>query len=541
MSTVRRVLERSTAAPRTSRGGRRGGLPPQAASLAPRTAGLAPQAGLSAFRVVLLIAGLCAAWTANTQTRPIVIGSKTFTESYLLAEMMAQVLEDRGFEVQRRTGLGGTLVAFQALQSGEIDAYPEYTGTLAQAILEVEGELDEADLNARLAPLGAELLPRLGFNNTYAIAVTGETASRFGLRRISDLVSNPNLRFGFSHEFHDRADGWPGLQQRYGLPQTSSGIDHGLAYLALLEGNIDVTDAYSTDGDLLRYDLTVLEDDLGFFPDYLAAPLVRVDLEADVKAALSLLTDRLDDETMRALNAEVAVEERTFAQVAQSFLLAQALVSATGNQAPTLWDRLVRNTLTHLKLTAIAVLAACVVGVGLALLVYRSPARSAGVLYVAGLLQTIPSIALLALMIPLAGVGQVPAIIALFLYSLLPIARNTITALITIDPLLRRVTLALGLSEWEQLRHVYVPLALPHMLAGVRIAAVVSIGTATLAAFIGAGGLGEPIVTGLALNDTGLILQGAIPAALLALGAELFFEVVERSLVPRHLVTQHGA
>ena len=488
---------------------------------------------------MLFIAAMCASWAANAQTRPIVIGSKTFTESYLLAEMMAQVLEDRGFEVRRRTGLGGTLVAFQALESGDIDAYPEYTGTLAQAVLEVDGELDEAELNARLAPLGAELLPRLGFNNTYAIAVTGETASRFGLQRISDLASLPQLRFGFSHEFRDRADGWPGLQQRYGLPQTSSGIEHGLAYLALLEGNIDVTDAYSTDGDLLRYELRVLEDDLGFFPAYLAAPLVRASLAPDVKEALSALTNRLDDETMRALNAEVVVEERTFVQVARSFLLAQGLVSAVETQPPTMWETLGRNTLTHLKLTAIAVLAACVVGVGLALLVYRSPAFSAGVLYVAGLLQTIPSIALLALMIPLAGVGQVPAIIALFLYSLLPIARNTITALTTIDPLLRRVTQALGLSELEQLRHVYVPLALPHMLAGVRIAAVVSIGTATLAAFIGAGGLGEPIVTGLALNDTELILQGAIPAALLALGVELIFEVLERQLVPGHLVARN--
>ena len=521
MSTHLRSAERSVAAPGTCRSGSR--------------------AAVSAFRCVLLIAGLCAAWAAGAQTRPIVIGSKTFTEGYLLAEMMAQVLEDRGFEVQRRTGLGGTLVAFQALQSGEIDAYPEYSGTLGQAILEVEGELDEAELNARLTPLGAELLPRLGFNNTYAIAVTGETASRFGLERISDLAPLPQLRFGFSHEFRDRADGWPGLQQRYGLPQTTSGIDHGLAYLALLQGDIDVTDAYSTDGDLLRYDLKVLEDDLGFFPDYLAAPLVRADLDAGVKAALSALTGYLDDETMRALNAEVVVEERTFVQVARSFLLAQGLVTSVATRAPTLRDTLARNTLTHLKLTAIAVLAACVVGVGVALAVYRSPALSAGVLYVAGLLQTIPSIALLALMIPLAGVGQVPAIVALFLYSLLPIARNTITALITIDPLLRRVTQALGLSELEQLRHVYVPLALPHMLAGVRIAAVVSIGTATLAAFIGAGGLGEPIVTGLALNDTGLILQGAIPAALLALSAELMFEGLERWLVPRHLVARRVA
>ena len=191
----------------------------------------------------------------------------------------------------------------------------------------------------------------------------------------------------------------------------------------------------------------------------------------------------------------------------------------------------------HLKLTGIALLAACLVGLSLALVVYRSSPLSAAVLYTAGLLQTIPSIALLALMIPIAGVGQKPAIIALFLYSLLPIARNSITALVTIDPLLRRVATALGLTQVQQLRHIYLPLALPHVLAGVRIAAVVSIGTATLAAFIGAGGLGEPIVTGLALNNTGLILQGAIPAALLALCTELMFEALERWLVPRHLTS----
>ena len=240
---------------------------------------------------------------------------------------------------------------------------------------------------------------------------------------------------------------------------------------------------------------------------------------------------------MRSLNAEVVVEEKTFAEVASAFLLAQGLITSVRAETQSLWPTLGRNTLVHLKLTGIAVLLACIAGLGLALAVYRSPSLSTGVLYVAGLLQTIPSIALLALLIPIAGVGQVPAIIALFLYSLLPIARNAITALLTIDPLLRRVAVALGLTEMQQLRHVYVPLALPHVLAGVRIAAVVSIGTATLAAFIGAGGLGEPIVTGLALNDTGLILQGAIPAALLALCAEFFFEGLERWLIPRHLLS----
>ena len=471
------------------------------------------------------------------QTRPVVIGSKTFTESYLLAEMMAQLLESRRIPVERRTGLGGTLVAFQALLSGEIDAYAEYSGTISQVILNMDSDSTEGELAAALAPLGVDLLPRLGFNNTYALTVTRETAAQYALGSISDLTDHPELRFGLSHEFRDRPDGWPGLKQAYDLPQDSSGIEHGLAYQALLESEIDVTDAYSTDGDLLRYDLVVLEDNLEFFPSYLAVLVARTDLDTDAKAALSVLADRLDDATMRSLNAEVVIEERTFAEVAGAFLLGQGLITSVQAETQSLWPTLGRNTLVHLKLTGIAVLLACIAGLGLALTVYRSPSLSAAVLYVAGLLQTIPSIALLALLIPIAGVGQVPAIIALFLYSLLPIARNAITALLTIDPLLRRVAVALGLTEIQQLRHVYVPLALPHVLTGVRIAAVVSIGTATLAAFIGAGGLGEPIVTGLALNDTGLILQGAIPAALLAVCAELFFEGLERWLIPRHLLS----
>jgi len=475
------------------------------------------------------------------QPAPVVIGSKNFTEGYLLAEIMAQLLESRGFPVERRFGFGGTLVAFEALRVGEIDAYAEYTGTISQAILGAETFQNGDEIAAALEEFDLELLPALGFNNTYAIAVTESSAEQFALSRISDLRSHPELRFGLSHEFRDRPDGWRGLKTSYLLPQDSLGLEHGLAYQALLEDEIDVTDAYSTDGDLLRYRLVVLEDDLGFFPSYHALPLIRRDLDREAKATLSELADRLDDNTMRALNALVVVEEQSFAEVASSFLFAQGLIAAAEERSNDIWSRLVRNTLIHLKLTGIALLAACLVGLSLALSVYRSRAMSSTVLYVAGLLQTIPSIALLALMIPIAGVGQLPAIIALFLYSLLPISRNAITALITIDPLLRRVATALGLSHREQLTQIYIPLALPHILAGIRIAAVVSIGTATLAAFIGAGGLGEPIVTGLALNDTNLILQGAVPAALLALITELVFEMLERWLVPRHLLSGQTA
>lgn len=467
----------------------------------------------------------------------LVVGSKNFTESYLLAEVISRLLESKGHLVERRYGLGGTLICYEALKNGEIDVYVEYTGTLSQAILSLNDTPRIEEFNRLLADDGLEVLPSLGFNNTYAIALARERAQTMGLTRVSDLLEHPELEIAVSHEFLAREDGWPGLMNVYGFESLPTGIEHGLAYQAIAEGRIDVTDAYSTDGDLERYDLTVLEDDKGFFPQYLAVPFTRTDVGAEVKGLIAELAGRLNDDSMRKLNAAVVVDSRTFDDVAIEWLAEQGLIDETVQVRSPLWESLGRNTLTHLKLTGIALLLACAIGLPAGIVVYRSEVLSKGVLYVAGLLQTIPSIALLALMIPLFGIGERPAIIALFLYSLLPILRNVVTAMLTIDPLLRRVAAAMGLSTFQQIRHLLLPMAMPNVLAGIRTAAVISIGTATLAAFIGAGGLGDPIVTGLALNDQAMILQGAIPAALLAIATELMFELIERVLIPRHMVS----
>ena len=481
--------------------------------------------------VLLLLSGVGLA----SEAPRLVVGSKNFTESYILSEILAQLIESEGLAVKRRFGLGGTLICFEALRAGEIDAYVEYTGTASRVLLGLDHDATIDRLNADLREREVKFLGAFGFNNTYALALKKEAATALGLARISDLVPRADLRVMVSHEFLQRADGWPGLIATYGFEWAPTGIEHGLAYQALADGSIDVTDVYSTDGELVRYGLTVLEDDRKFFPRYLAAPLVRLDLPVSVVAAFERLEGLIDDATMQRLNAGVVFDGRTFAEVANGFLTEQgiATVEATG---PGRWDSLRQNTITHLKLTGIALFGAILVGVALGVAVYRMRVLSRAVLYVAGLLQTIPSIALLALMIPLFGIGVVPAIIALFLYSLLPILRNTITALTSLDPLLERVAVAMGLTPREQLRYVYLPMSVPGVLAGIRTAAVISIGTATLAAFIGAGGLGDPIVTGLALNDTSLILQGAIPAALLAVVTELIFEGVERALLPRHLL-----
>lgn len=485
--------------------------------------------------VIAVVLVLTAA-AAPQQTGLVRVGSKNFTESYVLAEVFAQLLESEGFSVERNVGLGGTLVCYEALTGGRIDVYPEYTGTLEQAILKLDTTVTRDELARQLREdHGLEMLPPLGFNNTYAIALTRARAKELGVKTIGDLAAHPELRMAFSHEFLNRQDGWPGLAAAYNLPQRPGGIEHGLAYQAIAEGRIDVTDVYSTDGDIARYHFVLLDDTRHYFPEYLAVPLVRDDVDPGVARTLSKLGGRIDEATMRAMNAAVLLEGKSFAEVASQFLEENGLERAGKATGEGFWEHLGRRTLRHLELTLLSLLAAMLVAIPAGVVVYRSRRLSRPVIYVAGALQTIPSIALLAFMIPLFGIGVVPAVIALFLYALLPILRNTAAALVSIDPVLKTVAAGMGLTRWQRLRHVEIPLAAPTILAGVKTAAVINIGTATLAAFIGAGGLGEPIVTGLALNDTGLIMEGAIPAAILAILTEVAFELVERAVIPKHL------
>ena len=470
----------------------------------------------------------------DVPAQPVVIGSKNFAENYILAEIAAQLLENNGFDVDRRLGLNGTKISFEALANEAIDLYPEYSGTISEVILADSRLEDWEDIEAALAERDLMLLAPLGFNNTYAIAVTGEVGSEHDLQNISDLKELPHLRVAFPHEFLNRQDGWPGLKALYGLQQRVRGIEHGLIYEAMANEQVDATAVYSTDGEISRSGLVILKDDLGYFPEYRAAYFARTDLPSGVISVLSVLSGRIDDKRMQELNRAALAPDTSIAEVASMFLVAEGLVSesaAGSGFLPQLW----RNTQRHLKLTVTALVLAILTGVGIAVLVHRHRPLSNAFLYITGLLQTIPSIALLALLIPLVGVGQKPAIIALFLYSLLPIARSTVTAMQAIPPGYRQVAAAMAMTRPQELRYVLMPLAMPHVLAGIRTAAVISIGTATLAAFIGAGGLGDPIVTGLALNDSSLILQGAVPAACLAILTEILFTGLERRLVVPHM------
>ncbi|HET6263690.1 MAG TPA: glycine betaine ABC transporter substrate-binding protein, partial [Usitatibacter sp.] len=368
--------------------------------------------------------------------------------------------------------------------------------------------------------------------------VRREAAERLGLARLSDLARRPELRLGLSHEFLGRQDGWPGLAAKYSLASLKpTALDHGLAYDALAAGKVDAIDIYSTDAKIERLGIRVLEDDRAFFPRYDALFLHRADLparEPQAWAAVAALQGRIDAATMVRLNARAEIDGRDFATVATEFLGGASRESAPRTLASALFaSDFGRLLAEHVALVLGSLVAAIVIGVPLGVAAARVRAVAQPVLLLTGVVQTIPSLALLAFLIPITGsIGVWPAMIALFLYALLPIVRNTHAGLVGVPGGLRQAASALGLTPRQSLRVVELPLALPTILAGVKTAAVINVGTATIAAFIGAGGFGERIAQGLALNDHRVLLAGAIPAAVLALVFHALFEAVERWLVP---------
>ncbi len=469
---------------------------------------------------------------------PLQVGSKRFTESYILGEILTQAARAAGQPAKYRPGMGGTAILFQALRAGAIDVYPEYTGTIAREILKLrQRSPDLRALNLHLHRLGLEAGVPLGFNNTYAIGMRRSEAERLGVKTISDLAQHPQLKLGFSQEFLGRRDGWLGLKSAYGLPQIPRGLDHGLAYEALAQGEIDAMDVYTTDAKIQRYDMTLLGDDRNFFPIYDAVLLYRVDSPQRFPAAFaafSELAGKIDATRMMHLNARAELDGRSFAAVATEFLSGRDSLKrrslAAAVFAPDFW-RLLRE---HVFLVLASLAAAALAGIPLGIAAAKLRVLAQPVLALTGLVQTIPALALLAFLIPVTGsIGLWPALIALFLYALLPIVRNTHAGLCGVPAGLQQAALALGLRRSTILAKIELPLAAPTILAGIKTSAVINVGTATIAAFIGAGGFGERIVQGLALNDDIMLLAGALPAAALALVAQVLFELIERAFTPR--------
>jgi osmoprotectant transport system permease protein len=497
------------------------------------------------FLFLLLLAAPAQAQDTTRTTEALTSGSKKFTENVILGAMAAQLWEARGFRARHRAQLGGSRFLWEALRGGDIDAYPEYTGTLVQEILPESAGLDSSstseNLRRELRERGVRMTQPLGFNNTYALGMKKARAAKLGIETISDLRDHPNLKVAFTNEFMDRGDGWPALRKAYDLPHVPRGVDHDIAYRGLRSGAVDVIDLYSTDAEIEAYDLRVLDDDRDFFTRYEAVYLYRAGLAERAPGAVQALRQlegRIDAETMTRLNKRSKIDGVDAEKGAARFLN-ETILAGTGQAARAdvagFWTRLGQRSREHGVLVGLSLTLAVLLAVPLGVAAAKGGAAGQSLLLLVGLTYTVPSLALLALMVPPLGLGRVPAVTALFLYSLLPIVWNTYTGLRDIDGPTRASAEALGLSPWAKLRRVELPLAARSVLAGVKIAAVINVGTATLGALIGAGGYGQPILTGIRRADLRLILEGTIPAAVLTVLLLALLEGIERFVLPEGL------
>jgi osmoprotectant transport system permease protein len=464
----------------------------------------------------------------------VVIGSKKFTESIILGELVKFAFENKGIKASHKKELGGTRILWNALLNGDIDIYPEYTGTITYEIFAGKINNSWQDIREKLSEYNIGISKPLGFNNSYALGMKNIISEKLNIHTISDLKNHPELRLGFSNEVMDREDGWKYWKKIYSLPQKNViGLDHDLAYRGLNNEDIHVTDLYSTDAEIQYYNLKVLRDDLKIFPQYNAVYLFSKSLVNSNSAVLNALTkleSAISEKEMISLNEQVKVKRNSESSVANSFLINKINLQLVSTPN-TLLVRFLDRTTEHLTLFGISMLAAILLSIPLGLIAVKFIKLGQVILGIAGILQTIPSLALLVFMIPLLGIGGPPAILALFLYSILPIVRNTYEGINSIPREITESADALGLSPFAKLRLIEIPMSLKFIISGIKISAVINIGTATLGALIGAGGYGQPILTGIRLDDISLILEGAVPAALLAILIQYIFEVIEKMIV----------
>jgi osmoprotectant transport system permease protein len=364
---------------------------------------------LAAPRLILAAAAAAVSLAAGAAERELKVGSKRFTESYILGELAVQSARSAGAAATHRPGMGNTTILLEALRTEAIDVYPEYTGTIAREILKAQASLDLGQINARLAAMGLAASVPLGFQNTYAIGVRAQVAEQRGLARISDLARHADLRLGLSHEFLGRKDGWPGLAAAYALAALEPvALDHGIAYEALASGKVDLIDLYSTDAKIARYPIRVLEDDRGFFPRYDALLLHRADVPARhplAWGAIARLQGSIDAATMVRLNARAELDGQEFAAVAREHLSG---LRVPGTPPRSLWGAIFaadfgRLLMEHVALVVTSLVAAVAAGVPLGVAAARSRLLAQPVLIATSLVQTIPSLALLAILIPLTG------------------------------------------------------------------------------------------------------------------------------------------
>ncbi len=360
-----------------------------------------------ALGVALLAFALLFGGRAQAAGPRVTTGSKAFPESWILGEALRVLAAESGAMAEHAKNLGGTEIALAALRSGAIDVYVEYTGTIDEVLLPAHSA--DGDRRQGLATMGIEMSERLGFDDSYALAMRPEVATQNGVQTIGDLAKHPGLRLGFTHEFLGRKDGFPGLAARYGLPQGGArGLQHELAYEALRTGSIDVLDVYTTDAQIERLGLVLLEDELRFFPRYDAVLLFRSDLPARAPAAfeaMKRLVGAVSTKAMARANAAMVIDHKSVEVAAATLLPGQGRGPVVTESVAA---AIAHDTLRHVELVLASLAAAIAIGVPIGVVASRSRRVGVGLMTLASVVQTVPSLALLALLVPLLGIGARP-------------------------------------------------------------------------------------------------------------------------------------
>ena len=473
--------------------------------------------------------------------RQVIIGSKSFSESIILSEILNQKIRNKGLDTKHIEGMGATIIVWQGLLEGSVDIYPEYSGTISSEILKSKTPLSMDDIRSELKnKYSINVSKKIGFNNSYALVMKREKAQKLGIKKISDLKNHPDLVIGISHEYLKRKDGWKPLLRAYGLKFNNvSGFQHDLAYRALDHGKIDITDTYTTSSQKEVLDLIILEDDLDFFPRYEALYLYRDELPDEAIDAMDSMAGKIDEQLMDKMNS-IADKDKSIA-VAVNYAMEKLFPDETVDLVESrILSSILERGKEHIHLVSISMIFAIFIGILLGFLASKYKRLASIILTVTSILQTIPGLALLALLIPLTGISELTAIIALLLYSLLPIVSNTYQGFTQISREYTNTAKALGLSPFHIAVYIKAPMAMPSILTGIRTSLVINVGTATLAALIGVGGFGAPILAGLSLNDQNAILMGAIPAALLAALCQIGMIYLEKLIVAKGIRLEKG-
>lgn len=489
-------------------------------------------------------------YSENLHTKNIRVASRDFPESILLAEILSSAIEKYSdYEVDRKFNLGGVKICFSAIENNELDIYQDYSGSLINNILGRKSK-DEYILDFLKTKIyldyGLKLSDELGFNNNFVLVANKSWAEKHKLKNISDLAlklkNDPefNPRVAFRADFIHRSDGYKSIKETYGIDfENLNVMEYNIAYANLKSNRLDLIDSFSTDPRLMDKDLVLISDDRSAFLKYDALYVYRSEIletYPELIKIFSKLESSLSDKTILDLNLQIA-SGKSYQEVANSFLdkidLNSKPLKLSSRPIPKSLlkeniEMFTKAFYEHLLLSYGSFFLAAVFGIIIGVLISYDLKISKFVLALISSLQTIPSLALLALLIPVFGLGYKSALGALLVYALLPIIQNTFSGINSISSEYILLARSLALTEFQILKDIKLPMARNFILAGLKTSVVICIGTATLATFVGAGGLGDIIKAGIDLNSNYLIILGSAPAALLALFSSFVFSKLER-------------